>query len=48
MLDEYIKGAFFGMFILCVFMLAFPAKKTCVVEIGRGNVTHVTVGEYRE
>lgn len=47
-MNQYIHGAFGGALILCIFMLSFPKQKTCVVEIGKGNVTHVTVGAYSD
>ena len=47
-MNQYIQGMFGGMLILCIFMMVFPKAKTCVVEIGRGNVTHVTVGKYSD
>lgn len=47
-MNEYIKGAFSGALVICILMLNFPEKKHCVVEIGKGNVTHVLVGAYHE
>jgi len=47
-MNQYIQGAFCGALILCILMLNFPVKKTCVVEMGKGNVTHVLVGSYND
>lgn len=46
--DEYIKGAFLGALILCVLMLVFPEHKSCVIELQKGNQTHIYVGKYYE
>lgn len=46
--DAYVVGIFTGALLMCLMMLLFPAKQRCVVEIGKGNVTHVMVGDYDE
>ncbi len=47
-LDEFIKGAFFGALILCVFMLNFSEPKACFIQWGNGSVSHVKVGQWHE
>lgn len=49
-MSQYINGIFFGALILCIFMLNFPAQKTCEVKInhGNGNVSNVQVGVWNE
>lgn len=44
--DEYIKGAFLGALVVCLLMLNFPKERTCAVTITRGNISHVTVGDW--
>jgi len=46
--DSFVCGLFGGALVLSVIMLNFPQNKQCVVEMGRGNVTHVLIGEYKE
>lgn len=44
-MDEYIKGAFFGAFIICVFMLNFSEPTVCeVTQLYSGNRVHVSYG----
>lgn len=47
-MDEYIKGAFLGAFILCAFMLTFPKHSTCEVDFGDTHHTHVRVGVWND
>lgn len=47
-MEEYIKGIFGGALVICLLMMNFPERKQCVVEFGKGNVTHVLVGKYDE
>ena len=45
-MNQYVQGIFSGILIVCLLLLNFPDKKSCVVEIGKGNVTHVLVGKF--
>lgn len=46
--DQYVNGIFVGMLICCLFMLNFPKHKTCEVDFGDVNHTHVRYGVWND
>ena len=47
-MDEYIKGAFAGALIICLFMLNAHKPDQCMISVTRGQVTTITIGTYDE
>lgn len=47
-MDKMVHGFFYGMAFLCVLMLNFPKHKTCEVDYGDVNHTHVRIGVWND
>lgn len=46
--DCLVVGIFMGALMCSLLMLLWGKPKVCEVRVGRDNVTHVYVGEYKE
>lgn len=46
--DMYVHGTVFGILLCCILMLLFPKHKTCEVDFGDVNHTHVRYGVWND
>lgn len=45
-MDNFVHGIFAGALVICLLMLNYEKPRQCVVEMGRGNITNVLIGDY--